>query len=214
MVSAQKAGALTRSTVVTSDPMPDTIRAFVAFELPRRVMSCIEEIQSRLKKSDVNLRWVRPESIHLTLKFLGNIQAADVEAIGGALEFAAQGVAPLVLEATALGVFPNLRRPRVLWMGIAGQTAGLNRLRENVETALTTLGFPTEARPFTGHLTLGRTKGTLKGRSLLKALETHTDFRSGPFTVDRFFLFKSDLKPTGAEYTKLRAIELFRQTIA
>lgn len=193
--------------------MPDTIRAFVAFELPQRVIASIEEIQNHLKKYGFNMRWVRPKNIHLTLKFLGDIKAADIETVGDAVEKAVIGVAPFSLEASGVGVFPNLRRPRVLWTGIGGQTEELKQLQKAIEMGLLGIGFPKEARPFKGHLTLGRVKGTVDGRTLQNAIASHSGFQSGPFTVDRLFLFKSDLKPTGSEYTKLSQIEISEREI-
>lgn len=194
--------------------MPDTIRAFVAFELPQRVIASIEELQNHLKKYGFSVRWVRPKNIHLTLKFLGDIKTTDVEAVGDAVQEAVSGFAPLALEASGAGVFPNLRRPRVLWTGIAGQTTELTQLQKAIDDSLQPIGFPKEARPFKGHLTLGRVKGTIENRTLQKALEAHNTFQSGPFTVDRLFLFKSDLKPTGSEYTRLREIEITEEKIS
>jgi len=194
--------------------MPDTIRAFVAFELPQRVIASIEEIQNLLREYGFNMRWVRPKNIHLTLKFLGNIKTADVETVGDAVEKAVGGFAPLSLEVRGVGVFPDLRRPRVLWTGIAGQTTELKQLQNAIENGLHAIGFPKEARPFKEHLTLGRVKGPLERKTLQQALEAHTDFQSGPFTVDRVFVYKSDLKPSGPEYTKLSVIEISEEKIS
>ncbi len=188
--------------------MQDTIRTFVAIELPQRVIASIEEMQHRLKKYDFNIRWVRPLNIHLTLKFLGNIKTTDIEMVGDAVERAGSGFGPLSLEAFGLGVFPDLRRPRVIWTGIAGQTDELKRLQTTVENGIQAIGFPKESRPFRGHLTLGRIKGGIDSKRLQEAIDKFGDFQSGPFTVDRLFLFKSDLKPSGSEYTKLKEIKI------
>jgi len=188
--------------------MPDTIRAFIAFELPQRVIASIEELQNHLKKYGFSARWVRPKNIHLTLKFLGNIKTAEVETVGDALEKAVSGFVPLVLEATGAGAFPNLHRPHVLWTGIAGQTTELQQLQKTIEVRLHSIGFPNETRPFKGHLTVGRVKRSINSRTLQQAIEAHSGYRSGPFTVDRLFLFQSDLTPTGSKYTKLREIEI------
>ena len=184
------------------------IRAFIAFELPRRVTAAIAEIQKHLKQYLFNVRWVRPDNIHLTLKFLGDIKTTDIDTVGDAVENAADGFSPFSLEASGVGVFPNMHRPRVLWTGIAGQTAQLQQLHEAVEQRLESIGFPKETRPFRGHLTLGRIKGNIAPRSLHEAVAAHQGFQSGLFAVDRLYVFKSDLKPTGSEYTKLCQIEI------
>jgi len=188
--------------------MPDTIRAFIACKLPQRVIASIEDLQNHLKKYGFSVRWVRPKNIHLTLKFLGNIKTADVETVGDVLKKAVSGFVPLVLEASGSGAFPNLHRPHVLWTGITGQTKELQHLQKAIENRLHPIGFPKETRPFTGHLTMGRVKGSINRRTLQQAIEAQSGYRSGPFTADRVFLFRSDLKPTGSEYTQLREIEI------
>ena len=183
--------------------MSNTIRAFIAIELPNGVLASIQEMQNHLKTFGFKVRWVRPENIHLTLKFLGSIKVEDVEKIGGATTTAAMGVGPFSLEVKGLGVFPDIHRPRVLWAGIAGETPPLNELQKDLEEALRQVGVPKEKRPFSGHLTLGRVKGKIDSEKILNALKLGKAFISDPFTVRNLYLIKSDLKPTGAEYTKL-----------
>jgi len=108
-----------------------------------------------------------------------------------------------LLEVKGLGVFPGIRRPRVLWAGIAGETPPLNELQKDLEEALRQVGVPKEKSPFSGHLTLGRVKGKIDSEKILNALKLGKAFISDPFTVRNLYLIKSDLKPTGAEYTKL-----------
>ena len=183
--------------------MPDTIRAFVAIELPCRVIASIAEIQDRLKKHGFNIRWVRPGNIHLTLKFLGNIESGTVEKIGDAVSRAVNDSEPLSLEVAGLGVFPNMHRPRVVWVGISGDTGGLQVLQKKVDSRLLSVGFPEEARLYKGHLTLGRVKGALPMKRFQLAFDRCRDFYGGAFLAHELILFKSDLKPTGSEYTKL-----------
>ena len=183
--------------------MSNTIRTFIAIELPNGVLASIQEMQNHLKTFGFKVRWVRPENIHLTLKFLGSINVEDVEKIGKATTMVATGVGPFLLEVKGLGVFPDIRRPRVLWAGIAGETPPLNELQKDLEEALWQVGVPKEKRPFSGHLTLGRVKGKIDSEKILNALKLGKAFISDPFTVRNLYLFKSDLKPTGAEYTKL-----------
>jgi RNA 2',3'-cyclic 3'-phosphodiesterase len=183
--------------------MPDTIRAFVAIELPHRVIASIAETQSRLKEKGFNIRWVRPENIHLTIKFLGNIASESVETVCDAVSKTVNTAESLSLEASGLGVFPNMRRPRVVWVGITGHTARLHALQEKVDIELLSVGFSKERRPFQGHLTLGRVKGPIPVKRFQEALDRCSRFHGGSFPVDALILIKSDLKPTGSEYTKL-----------
>ena len=183
--------------------MPDTIRTFVAIELPHRVIASIAEIQSRFKEYGFNIRWVRPENIHLTLKFLGNIAPEAVEKVCEAVSKAVSASGPLSLEAAGVGVFPHMRRPRVVWVGITGHTAGLRVLQKKVDAELLSIGFPKERRPFNGHLTLGRVKGSIPAKRFQEAFDRCSDFHAGSFLVDELILFKSDLKSTGSEYTRL-----------
>ena len=188
--------------------MSNTVRTFIAIELPGRVLASIQEVQNYLKMFGFNIRWIRPDNIHLTLKFLGNIKAEDVEKVGRAISTAAGGVKPFSLEAKGLGVFPDIRRPRVLWVGIAGETTPLNELHKALADALWQMGFPKENRPFRGHLTIGRVKGKIDSKQMLNALKRENATISDPFSVQYLYLFKSDLKPTGAEYTKLIQVPL------
>ena len=183
--------------------MPETIRTFVAIELPHRVVASIAEIQSRLKEYGFNIRWVRPENIHLTLKFLGNIASEAVETVCEAVSKAVSTSGPLSLEAAGVGVFPHMRRPRVVWVGITGQTAGLRALQKKIDAELLSVGFPKERRLFKGHLTLGRVKGSIPAKKFQEAFDRCSDFHAGSCCVDELILFKSDLKPTGSEYIKL-----------
>lgn len=183
--------------------MPDTIRAFVAIELPHRVIVSIAEIQSRLKAYGFNIRWVRPENIHLTIKFLGNIAAETVAPVCEAVSNAVSDYEPLSLEAGGVGVFPHMRRPRVVWIGITGRNTGLQALQKRVDAELAAMGFAKERRPFKGHLTLGRVKGDVPLKQLQEALHACGHDHGGSFAATELVLFKSDLKPTGAEYTKL-----------
>ena len=182
----------------------DNIRAFIAIELPGAVRRALGELIQRLDADGLPLRWVRPDNIHLTLKFLGDISSGQAAAVGDALAAAVAGTAPFQLRAAGVGVFPSLARARVVWVGAAGGVERLKGLQQNIDGALEKLGFAAEKRPFKGHLTLGRAKDRLDPERLKRSLKAVGVFEAGEFQVDRVTLFKSELKPTGAVYTPLR----------
>lgn len=190
--------------------MPNTIRAFIAIELPETIKSSIETIQTRLKATGLPMRWVRADNIHLTLKFLGDIGENEIEGIESALNDSVGSQTPLTLSAKGIGVFPGIRRPRVVWVGIQDHETGIGLagLQKSIENQLHPIGYSKEGRPFKGHLTVGRVKGYVDGRKLQEALNSFQRFESQPVVVNEFFLIKSDLKPAGPEYTKLIRIPL------
>jgi 2'-5' RNA ligase len=188
--------------------MPDSIRAFIAFELPQSVLSSVRSVQDRLRSFGFQIRWVPPVNIHLTLKFLGDIQTADVEKIGNAVTRSVADATPLSLFVEGVGVFPDMRRPRVLWLGISGQLDALKQLQKRLEVQLSLSGYPKERRPFRGHLTLGRIKGKIDTQKLQFAMDACKDFRSSPFVASEVCLIQSRLKPAGAEYSRLMTISM------
>ncbi|MFH2219387.1 MAG: RNA 2',3'-cyclic phosphodiesterase [Pseudomonadota bacterium] len=183
--------------------MSDTIRTFVAIELPDHVVASIRKVQEGLRSYGFNVKWVRPENIHLTLKFLGDIGTADTKKVGDAIAVSMKEHAPVSLTAKGIGVFPGIKNPRVIWVGITGRQNELLALQNRLENELAGIGFPREKRPFNGHLTLGRVKQKIDPRRLVEAIEEFGGFESEPFAAGEVVLFKSDLKPTGAVYTKL-----------
>ena len=183
--------------------MGEKLRAFIAISLPEPVLQGIVTAQETLKRSGLKIRWVRKEGIHLTLKFLGDIDRDSVEKISEAMERATGSFSPFTLWAEGIGVFPNLRRPRVAWVGLSGDIEILRALQRDLESQLSGLGFSKEKRPFKGHLTLGRVKGRLDGIKLQEALEDLGDFRTESFTAQSIVLFQSDLRPDGAVYSRV-----------
>ncbi len=188
--------------------MPDTIRTFIAFKLPKNIISYISEIQNRFKSYAFKARWVNPENIHLTLKFLGDINYTDIEKVSEAIINAVNNHTPVSLAVKGAGVFPGIKRPRVIWVGLTGEIEKLVGIQNDIEKNLEELGFPREKRPFRGHLTLGRIKGKINPKKLLDAMKKFEKFESELFIADKIFLFKSDLKSTGSVYTELKSISL------
>lgn len=182
--------------------MTDTLRTFIAIPLPEPVIRLAGDVQDRLRDAGLRLKWVRPASIHLTLQFLGDVARGQVPEIESTLARAVAGQGSFCLRARHIGVFPGMRRPRVLWLGLDGQIDQLLKIQQRLGAQLNCIGFPPEKRPFKGHLTLGRVKSRIDPRLLQTALSA-VDAESQPFTVETICLFQSDLKPTGAVYTRL-----------
>ncbi|MBL7200385.1 MAG: RNA 2',3'-cyclic phosphodiesterase [Anaerolineae bacterium] len=184
----------------------DTVRLFIAIELDQEILQRIGKLQARLKDDTPPglVRWVRPEGIHLTLKFLGEVPTERVEAISQATRSACAPHTPLSLAIGTLGCFPNPRRPRVIWVGVDEPTGALARLQRDVERTLKPLGYPPEGRAFSPHLTLGRVKGG--GPDALEELGAYVSRASvqvGEMRATSVSLIRSALLPGGAVYTEL-----------
>ena len=190
------------------EDLSEKIRAFIAIELPERILQRLVEAQSILKGRHLGIRWVRKEGIHLTLKFLGNIDSNDVEQVVAAMGRAIRPFSPFTLRGEGIGVFPDLRRARVVWAGVSGDAEGLCALQTDLDSELKKIGFPKEKRAFNGHLTLGRVKGRLDRTKLSEALKALSDFQTEPFTAQSVVLFQSDLRQGGAVYSKLAEVAL------
>lgn len=183
--------------------MPALLRTFVAVETSEEVRSALETVQASLRRQRVRARWVRSAGMHLTLKFLGEIPADQVPRATDALRRAADGQAGFSLTVAGIGVFPDLRRPRVVWAGLSGGIAPLAALQIRVEEALAAVGFPREARPFRAHLTIGRCSEPAAPEAMAEAVRTLSGRCFGEFEVREIVLFQSELKPEGAVHTAL-----------
>jgi len=188
--------------------MSQTIRSFIAIELPEAVGSLLGKVQQDLKVLRLKAGWVRPQNIHLTLKFLGNIKTDDIDKIGGAMKEAAKDCVPFTLTVGGIGFFPDIKRPRVVWVGVGGQTQQLFALQRNLEERLAAVDFPKEKRSFKGHLTLGRFRDRSDPDTIRRVIQEYSDFAKEEFTIHRIVLFKSDLKPSGAVYSQLLQTDL------
>lgn len=189
------------------------IRLFIAIPLPESLLKRLADVQYRLqgKVPHQSVRWVRSEGIHLTLKFLGDTPTDKVPTITEALTVVGRNAPPCTLVVEGLGCFPNLRRPRVLWVGVNEPSGRLEALEKAVEEAMTSLGYKPERHSFTPHLTLGRVRRGTSGqdeREIAEAIEGTSVDQLAEFTADRFELIQSDLKPSGAEYTTLETFLL------
>lgn len=187
------------------------LRLFIAIELPPEIQTALRMAQASLAGHKLAVRWVDPTGTHLTLKFLGATQPDQVAPITAALEQATRRHRPFGLATAMLGCFPNPRAARVLWLGLSGALPELAALRDDVERSIAPLGFPTEQRPFSPHLTLGRTS---------KDASRHDAARIGPalaatsapapvrWQVQHLSLMRSELGPAGARYTCLARANL------
>jgi 2'-5' RNA ligase len=188
--------------------MADMWRLFIAVELPSAVLAQLAEIQEHLKRRTPpgTVRWANPDGVHLTLKFLGDVSVTKRNSLEKALVKAVEGHASFTLSTGSLGCFPNANRPRVLWIGLENQIEALAALRDAVERLIAPLGYPTEDRPFSPHLTLGRVQRDARRDDIQKFGElianspTPTAQR---WQVTGVSLIRSELKPTGAVYTPL-----------
>lgn len=186
--------------------MSKTLRAFIAIDLPDNVRSSLGEAQEVLKLQRFRVKWVRPQNIHLTLKFLGNTDAVDIDKIVAAMALATKDCAVVSLAAKRIGVFPDIRRPRVIWAGLSGQLEILQDIQRTLDGLLADVGFPKETRGFKAHLTLGRVKGKIARNRLKDAIDKLKGFESKSFDVNRIILFESELRPSGAVYTQLQGV--------
>lgn len=177
------------------------IRTFIALPIPDDIKERLADAITQLKGKNHGVRWVRPEGMHLTLKFLGDTPEDLVSRISEGLDTAARGCHPLTLSLAGCGAFPNVRRPRVVWAGLTGDVDELFCLAASVEKASARCGVPQERRPFSAHITLGRLKAPTM-------LDLGIDSFTGRFTVSEVLLYRSELLPGGARYTVLHRSSL------
>jgi len=180
------------------------MRLFIAIDLPDSLRAALAREQARLRAACMgsgDIRWTRPEGVHLTLKFLGEVAATRLKEVTDALR-EVHAFDPFEIDVRGFGFFPSVRRPRVFWVGLEAPPA-LGELAKRVEEAMQALGFPAENRRFQPHLTLARFESPRAQPALEAALQKGGDTGLGRFLVSGFFLFESKLRPGGAEYSKL-----------
>ena len=175
------------------------IRAFIAVQLPVEVKEALGNV-SRTLDSQVTrgaVRWVRPEQMHLTLRFLGDTDVQSLPAVQAALDAVATGYKPFTLQLEGIGCFPNARRPRVIWVGLSDDAGHLQPLKVALDERLDPLGWPPEDKPFRAHLTLGRAKDERAAQGVAWT----GDVPRLPVPVDAIHLIESRLQPSGPVYT-------------
>ncbi|MBN2136115.1 MAG: RNA 2',3'-cyclic phosphodiesterase [Acidobacteria bacterium] len=185
------------------------MRLFIAIPLPDKIIKSVSEIQYSLKKrSETAVKWVNPKSIHITLKFLGEVEESTVPTITNSLSKIEVPFHSLDLSLNNIGFFPNPKRPRVIWVGLKGDTENTALLADRIDKSLAKEGFEPESRPFKPHLTLGRFKDNYRLNALLSKVEEISPVSSDIFTSSDFHLYQSILKPSGAEYKVLNSFPL------
>jgi 2'-5' RNA ligase len=185
----------------------------VAIELDQTHHRLLSDLQADLKRERAArvVRWVDPENIHLTVKFLGEVDSSMMTALEGAVKDACSGTVPFALKLAGAGAFPNSQRPNVIWVGLAGAVDQVSTLAKKIDDACAALGFPREERAFSPHLTLGRVKrDALPGdRQTLGALIARAQVGDADdLRVDKVSLMKSELRPAGSVYTRMALIQL------
>jgi len=184
------------------------IRAFIAITPPATLQQSIAEVCQVFQRLSLPWRWVTPEQIHLTLRFLGNVPDESVPSLLQALKQAVQDQTAFPLRARGLGCFPHPARARVLWVGLDDPGPALGRLHERLAAALMPLGFPPEDRPFHPHLTLARAQNRMPASQLLPMLQTYQNRDFGEFLVTQVHLVQSQLQRGGALHTILCSVAL------
>lgn len=184
-----------------------SIRCFIAVELEHVMKRELGRLQARLRHKfdvgDKSMKWVRPENVHLTLKFLGDVEDGQIPDICRAVDQAVKESAPFIFELGNCGCFPAAGAARVLWVGILEGEREMEKLQQVLENSLQTSGFPPEGRKFSPHLTLARIKNAKAGRLVQEAAKTIEPFHLGRQEVCEIVVFQSALTPAGAIYTPL-----------
>ncbi len=184
------------------------MRAFIALELSAQLRSELGRLVERLRPGLGKVGWVKPDKMHLTLKFLGEIDEGRADLIAEGLRQACGRLPQFSFEAVGIGCFPSARRPRVVWAGIEGEIERARELQRGVDAALAPLGFEPEGRPFSPHITLGRARGPVRSDLLEAAIDGHKGVRFGGQRVTEAVLMRSRLRPGGPIYTPLARAEL------
>jgi len=186
------------------------MRCFISISIPDEIKRGVAAIQERLKTSGADVSWTRPEGMHLTLKFLGEVEEKRLPELESTLTAAVGGWCPFSVDVYGLGVFPSMRRARVVWVGLRDHGDYLSRLQRDVERLFEKIGFPSEGRGFTPHITLGRIRSPKDVEKLLDMIEEDKDVALEGFEVSCVHLMQSMLKPAGAVYRELFSAPLKR----
>lgn len=194
---------------MTAKGIKEETRAFIAIDLPPVFLEAIGSLQDELKTGRSGVRWVKSDNIHLTLKFLGEVPDKLLGELENVLTLVCNSHANLELSMGKPGGFPNIERPRVIWLGLEGELEKLDALKQEIEKGCSSVGLPREKRSFHPHLTLGRVKDWRKAAATLTDLLGRAKtVTADTFTVNAVHLYRSDLTRDGAVYTKLKSFPL------
>jgi len=185
------------------------IRSFLAFELPVDIKKIIMAVSEDVKQLPLDVRWVNVANIHLTIVFMGDVQEEEIKPIQEIVKGVCLGYGPFSIGIKGIGLFGNRRNPRVLWIGLDGAIGRMGYFRDNLQKKLRPFGIKEEKRRFKPHLTLGRfRKGAGAGTHLNDLLSKYHDLTSPEGIIEELVLFKSDLRPGGAVYSRLNGWSL------
>jgi RNA 2',3'-cyclic 3'-phosphodiesterase len=191
------------------------IRAFIAIELPSQIHCALDQIIRQMQGPKTRaVRWVPANNIHLTMKFLGTVKSDNLQNIVEVIKDVVISFTDFEIQAGNFGVFPNPRKPRLIWIGIQGPQ-NLSNIQKAIDLATRPLGYPGEDRPFFPHLTVGRVSqyaSFQEVQDIAQLLTTLQVGKLGVAKVDAITLFRSDLFPTGAVYKPLAVIKLSKLT--
>jgi 2'-5' RNA ligase len=186
----------------------EKLRAFVAFSISDALRKRLGEIQTKIGQNMPHLRASKPQGIHITLSFLGDITQNQVYKIGEAMEAVCAKHEPMDFLCRKVGGFPDMEKPRVLWAGMDGDTDKMQAFHKDLTQVLKSIGMATENQPFTPHLTLFRLKQQKQMGALRKRIKSLSQESFGPIHCDTLILYRSNLAPEGATYTKLKMVAL------
>jgi RNA 2',3'-cyclic 3'-phosphodiesterase len=183
------------------------VRTFVAIEISQDTKSVIAELQDKLREAEADVSWTRPDNIHLTLKFLGEVSEVLIADIARVCQECAADSPSLAFTLNGAGVFPDMRQPRVLWVGLGGDVGPLVQLQTQLDEKLSAIGFERERKPFRAHLTMGRVKSKRNSDALMTMLK-ESEPAPMAFNVTEIALIRSQLHPAGSRYTRLASAAL------
>lgn len=186
----------------------ESLRLFIAIPIPGEIKAQAVDLAGRLRKgfqfAGCRLAWLEPEAMHLTLRFLGDTSPEKVEPLAAAMQAISERYSPLEMKLGDIGVFPNWRAPRVLWVGVSDKTRQITELQREIEAAVIALGFKSEGKEFHAHLTLARFKSLRGARAAREIVASHRNFKTERFIVPEAALFESVLRPEGAKHLAVK----------
>ncbi len=184
------------------------MRTFIAVGISSDAREKIAQIQAEFRKGDADVKWVEPENLHVTLKFLGEVSEDKLSGIIEKTRLALSEISNFRVHLSRIGSFPNLKSPRVVWVGTSEGKEGLKKLNEKIEEYLSHLGFPREKREFSAHLTIGRVRSPREKGKLVNKIEELGSTDVGEFSVDKVLLMESQLSSKGPTYRIIEEIHL------
>ena len=189
----------------------EQIRAFIAVAASEDIRSLVARVQDDLRGVGADVKWVKPDNVHITLKFLGNVPSDRVADLADAIRGAVRGLSEFDVAVVGTGTFPGGRRaPRVVWLGLGDGADRLREVAENIDANCAALGFKREDRPFRSHLTIGRVRRGSGKLAELAERAAQVEYKPLQLKVDRVNLVKSRLSPQGPTYTVLESVALER----